>query len=182
MKISKPVALLIVMLLMASCSSITVNTDFDSQANFGSYKTYAWIEKPIAEAGDADAAQRMNALLDKKIKSAVDAQLATKGMTPAAENPDVLLIYHMGVDRKVEVQNWGYMYPQYPYGGWRGGRVDVYDYKTGTMILDIIDAQAHQLVWRGTATKTIDQTARPEEREANLNAIMVKLFAKYPPK
>jgi len=182
MKISKPVALLIALLLMSSCSQTTVNTDFDSRANFGSYKTYAWIEKPIAETGDIKTTQQAYALLDEMIKSAADAQLAAKGMTHAAENPDVLLIYHKGLDQRIDVHGWGYTYPGYSYVWWQGTRVDTYDYRMGTLILDIVDAKTQVLVWRGTTTKVIDEMARPEEREANLKAIMRQLFTKYPPK
>jgi Domain of unknown function (DUF4136) len=44
-------------------------TDFDHQANFSQYKTYSWQEiKPA------------NSLWDARIKNAVDAQLAGKGL------------------------------------------------------------------------------------------------------
>jgi hypothetical protein len=168
-------------LLAVGCSSISVRHDFDTQADFTGYQTYAWLQQPTTAVGDAKAAQRTNTLLDKRIRRAVDAQLAAKGMKPSAEDPDLLVIYHMGLDRKVDVQDWGYSYPRYPYGGWYGGQVDVYEYDEGTLIVDLIDAESDQLVWRGTATKVIDETASPEKREANLNEVVTRLFADYPP-
>jgi hypothetical protein len=168
-------------LLAVGCSSISVRHDFDTQADFTAYQTYAWLQQPTTAVGDAEAAQRTNTLLDKRIKRAVDAELAAKGMKPSAENPDLLVIYHTGLDRKVDVQDWGYSYPRYPYGGWYGGQVDVYEYDEGTLIVDLIDAESDQLVWRGTATKVIDETASPEKREANLNEVVTRLFADYPP-
>ncbi len=33
----------------------------------------------------------------------------------------------------------------------------------GTLVIDLVDAKAKQLVWRGTASDTIDQDASPEE-------------------
>jgi hypothetical protein len=88
----------------------------------------------------------------------------------------------LGIDQKIDVQDWGYSYPRYPYGGWYGGQVDVYQYNEGTLIVDIVDAKTNQLVWRGTATKTIDESASPEQREANLKEVVSRIFEKYPPK
>lgn len=169
-------------LVATGCSSISVKQDFDTQADFVVYRTYAWIQQPTTAIGSAKAAQQMNTLLDKRIKDAVNTQLAAKGMTLVAENPDALVIYHTGIDNKIEVQDYGYTYPRYGYGGWYGGgQVDVYEYNEGTLIVDLIDAKSDQLVWRGTATKVIDETASAQEREANLNEVIGKLFAQYPP-
>jgi hypothetical protein len=169
-------------LVATGCSSISVRQDYDTQADFVAYKTYAWIQQPTTAVGNARAAQQMNTLLDKRIKDAVNAQLAAKGMTLVTENPDVLVMYYTGIDNKIEVQDYGYTYPRYGYGGWYGGgQVDVYEYNEGTLIVDLIDAKSDQLVWRGTATKVIDETASAQEREANLNEVISKLFAQYPP-
>ena len=182
MRVLCSIVLVGAVLLASGCSSISVKHDFDTQADFAAYRTYQWLEQPTTAVGDARAAQRMNTLLDKRIRAAVDAQLAAKGMTLVGENPDALVVYHTGLDRKIEVQDWGYTYPRYPYGGWYGGQVDVYEYHEGTLIVDIIDNAKDQLVWRGTATKVIDETASPERREANLNEVIAKLFADYPPR
>jgi hypothetical protein len=44
------------------------------------------------------------------------------------------------------------------------------------------DPAKKQLVWRGTATKTLDPKAKPEKRQKNLAKAMTKLFKNYPPK
>jgi hypothetical protein len=169
-------------LLASGCSSISVKHDFDTQADFTTYATYVWLEQPTTAVGDAKAAQRVNTLLDKRIRSAVDAELTARGMSLDANDPDLLIVYHTGLDRKVDVQDWGYSYPRYPYGGWYGGQVDVYEYEEGTLIVDLIDAKSDQLVWRGTATKVIDETASAEQREANLREVITRLFENYPPR
>jgi len=184
MRILRPLVVLMAALVVAGtgCSSITVNHDFDSTANFGMYKTYGWLLEPVAAVGDARAAQQMNTLLDKRIRTAVDQQLAAKGMMLVTEDPDAQVVYHLGIDKEIDVQSWGYTYPRYPYGAWHGGRVDVYEYNVGTLIVDIIDAKSDQLIWRGTATKVIDESATAGEREANLNEVIAKILVGYPPK
>jgi len=168
-------------LVATGCSSISVRQDYDTQADFVAYRSYAWIQQSTTAVGSAKAAQQTNTLLDKRIKSAVDTQLAAKGMTLVVENPDALVVYHTGIDNKIEVQDYGYTYPRYGYAGWYGGEVDVYEYNEGTLIVDLIDAKSDQLVWRGTATKIIDETASTQQREANLNEVVAKIFAQYPP-
>jgi hypothetical protein len=43
------------------------------------------------------------------------------------------------------------------------------------------DPAMKQLVWRGSATKTIDPKADPEKRQKNLQKAMQKLLKNYPP-
>jgi hypothetical protein len=52
----------------------------------------------------------------------------------------------------------------------------------GTLIVDLIDAQKKEMVWRGTATKTLDPSASPEEKQAHLNEAVQKMLENYPPK
>jgi hypothetical protein len=39
-----------------------------------------------------------------------------------------------------------------------------------------------KLVWRGTASKTLDPKAKPEKRQKNLQKGVAKLLKNYPPK
>ena len=44
------------------------------------------------------------------------------------------------------------------------------------------DAAKKEMVWRGTASKTIDPKAKPEKQERNLAKAVEKLLKNYPPK
>ena len=69
------------MALLGSAFAQKVQTDFDHQANFSQYKTYAWEEiKPA------------NSLWDARIKDAVDAELAAKRWTQVASGGDVCVV------------------------------------------------------------------------------------------
>ena len=80
----------------------------------------------------------------------------------------------------VNVTDWGYSYPRY-YGGWGGGNVDVTTYDEGTLIFDLIDYKTKQLVWRGSATAALASNPSPEQQEKNLQTVVQKVFAAYPP-
>jgi len=44
------------------------------------------------------------------------------------------------------------------------------------------DSTNKDLVWRGVASKTIDEKAKPEKQEKNLKKAVAKLLKNYPPK
>jgi hypothetical protein len=175
-----------VLVLVAGCSSISTNFDYDPSADFTVYKTYAWISQPTNVSGSAQQAQGQNALIGKRIMNSVDGVLATKGLT-MSDDPQLLAVYHTGVQDKVEVTDYGYGYGGY--GGWYGGGyggyssgVDVYQYKEGTLIVDFVDAASKQLVWRGTAQGAMASTPPgPEEMQAKIDNVVGRLLQNFPP-
>ncbi len=52
----------------------------------------------------------------------------------------------------------------------------------GTLVLDMYDPTQHQLVWRGSATKTLEPSSDPEKNLKNLQKSVDKLLKDYPPK
>ena len=52
----------------------------------------------------------------------------------------------------------------------------------GSVSLDMYEVAPKQLVWRGVATKTIDQNAKPDKRQKNIEKGIAKLLKNYPPK
>jgi len=60
--------------------------------------------------------------------------------------------------------------------------IDVYQYEEGSLVLDVIDPAQSELVWRGTASKAIDRSWTPEERETEVREAVRALLAEFPPK
>jgi hypothetical protein len=160
-----------------ACSSITTSADYDKSAGFSQYKTYAW----------KDVDPKQNELLDRRVKSAVDAQLAAKGLRKVDADPDLWVVYHAQLSEQTQINTydtgWGYGW------GWRGygygggmSTTTVSKIPVGTLIVDLVDAKEKQLKWRGTASKTLDPSATAEERDKNVNAAVEKMLAGYPPK
>jgi hypothetical protein len=168
----KTLIILVSIAALAGCSSISVKTDYDHEVDFGKYKTFKWM--PHSEKGGRGTVHE-NSLLDKRIKQAVERELTAKGYELIeAGRPDVLLAYHVGVRERVDVS-------ETRYGYWRGrhGRAYVDRYKEGTLIVDFVDPEIKQLVWRGAATGVISSM---EEKEERINKSVAKIFEKYPPK
>jgi hypothetical protein len=166
------------LLFAIGCSSVTVNYDYDAEADFSKYKNFAWMAPNVA-VGDARAARGDNTLFYKRLRGAMDKQLAEKGYTINADDPHFVIVYHLGVEERVDVTNWGYSYGPY-WGPW-GSNVDVYHYQEGTLIVDFIDYETKQLIWRGTAQKALSSRPDPDRAEAIIADIVERMLRNFPP-
>lgn len=183
------VAFGLTLLMLAGCSStISVNYDYDTTTNFGAYRTFDWAPDPADATQPLDAAQATtrNGLLSNRIKASVDSEMATKGFTKSSANPELLVVFHLGVQDKIQVSDWGYGYSgRYwgGYGGYYGGTgMDVYQYQEGRMIIDIVDASTHDLIWRGTGEGVVGSGQKsPEEVQYKIDTVVNQIMANFPP-
>jgi hypothetical protein len=160
--------------LIGGCSSSNVSYDSDPAADFAKLKTFNWME-----VTDDAAAYGMKKELGDQVENAVDKQLQAKGMTKVAENPDVLMIYHVTKEQKIDTNSWGYKYD--PNWG-KGDDVQTYAYAVGTLVVDMVDAESKHLLWRGTGDKILPEDTAPEKRTQIIDEIVVKIFKDFPPK
>lgn len=167
------------LLVPALAMAQKVSYDFSKSANFASFKTYAM----------KDGTKVGQQLIDDRIASAIDAAMASKGFTKAASNPDVYVVYHVAFDKEKDISTYssGYAGGYGPYGwGWGGGMgtttTQVRDILIGTLVIDMADAKANQLVWRGMGVKEVDTQAKPDKRDKSITNAVNKIFKNYPPK
>jgi hypothetical protein len=52
----------------------------------------------------------------------------------------------------------------------------------GSIVLDMYDPATKQLVWTGTATKTLDPSSKQAKNIKTLDKAMQKLLKNYPPR
>jgi len=174
MKKSIVISILFGALLSACSPSITVSSDYDSQANFTKFKTYSFATESMN--------MQVNDLNKRRILSEIENQLATKGLTKA-ESGDLLVDVRVSAKERKEAT----AYSTGGYGGYRYGggfhttSVNVQTYVDGTLIISLVDAAKKELVWQGTGVKTLDQNATPEKREENITKAVAAILAKYPP-
>ena len=173
--------LLVGMTWLSGCgSSISVNHDYDTTIDFSGYQTFDWAERASSQS-NLDATGAADGLLDQRIRNAVNQILPSRGLNRDEANPDLLVVYHVGIQDKVQVTDWGYSYSRY-YWGMGTRDIDVYEYQQGTLIIDLVDNQAKTLVWRGTGTKTIGSSSTsPEQQQKNINDAVGKILSQYPP-
>lgn len=171
-------------LVTISAFAQDVRYNFDKDADFSKFKTYKWVTLKDA--------QKVNDLVDKQIVDAVDAELATKGLTKVTEDSANLYIgYQAGIGQEKQFtsynSSWGYG-PGWYGGGWYGGGPSMgtttgqtSTIYVGQLALDMYDSAKKDLAWRGVASKTIDPKAKPEKQQKNLAKAVKKLLKDYPP-
>ncbi len=170
-------------LFLTGCSTITVNYDYDTTTNFGQFRTYKWAPDPSdpTRVQNANDAGQRSGLLSNRIKSAIEYELNAKGMTKTEGDADLMVVFHIGTQEKIAVTDWGYGYSNY-YWGYGGRQMDVYQYQEGQMIIDLVQEETHDLVWRGTGRGVVDQSTKsPEEMQAKINDVVAQIMANFPP-
>ncbi|CAM1352307.1 DUF4136 domain-containing protein [Tenacibaculum insulae] len=171
MKISKLLFFPIIILIIASCSSVRVTTDYDTTIDFNQYKTFAFYKKGVDKASISD--------LDKKrIMRAIETELIAKGMTKSS-SPDVLVSLFTKSREKININDnfyGGYYYPWY-YGR---SQVTVSQHTEGTLFIDLLDAKKKELVWQGVGTGALSKSS-VERKEARIKEFVGEIMAKYPP-
>jgi len=157
-----------------------VQFDYDRSANFSAYKTYQWVDYQRVAVGDQ--------LLDQDIKRAVDEQLAGKGLRRVENGADLLVGYQAGISEEKQFDAFASGFGSGPWGwggpGW-GNLGDIHGttstIEVGKLVIGLFDPAAKQLVWRGSASKTLDLKKDPDKNYRNLENAMAKLFKNYPP-
>ena len=162
-KISLVVALLVSSVVLAQ----EVSTNSVPGTDFSKYHTYTWVV--IIESN-----LQPNQIAE--LKQAIDSQLASKGLTKTdSDQADLFVGYQAAIKERTK---WT------PYLDWNGNPLQQTSYMidTGTLVLDMYDPAAKQLVWTGSVTKTLDPSASQEKRQENIDKAMAKLLKDFPPK
>lgn len=174
MKILK-LLFLLCLVILTSCSSVKVVTDYDTKVDFTSYKTFAFYKKGIDKASVSD--------LDKKrIMRAVEAELVAKGFSKSA-NPDILVSIFTKSREQVNVSDnnigigWGWGYNPWFYGR---TNININQYTEGTLFIDFIDKKTNELIWQGIGSGAM-KMSNIEKKEERINEFVYKIISTYPP-
>jgi Domain of unknown function (DUF4136) len=164
----------LLLFVLASCSSVRVNSDYDKKADFASYKTYAFYKTGIDKVEISD--------LDKKrIMRSIDEELTSKGFSKS-ETPDLLININTKTQENVNVNQfqmgfgygWGF--------GWNpyfGGNTSVSTSTDGVLTIDLIDAKKKELIWQGEGTGYL--TKNSEKKDENVKGFVTRILSQYPP-
>ena len=174
MKILK-LLFLLCLVVLTSCSSVRVVSDYDTKVDFTSYKTFAFYKKGIDKASVSD--------LDKKrIMRAVEAELLAKGFSKSA-NPDILVSIFTKSREQVNVSDnnigigWGWGYNPWFYGR---TNININQYTEGTLFIDFIDKKTNELIWQGIGSGAM-KMSNIEKKEERINEFVYEIISTYPP-
>jgi hypothetical protein len=189
----KAIVVLCAVFLLAGCAGMNYSQRYDPEVDFTQLKTYTTMPLPEKKKQDT-------ILLLKNMRFAADKELQSKGYGRDDSNPDFLVALHAVTENRVDVEQYGYSYstgfydhPAYldrrrrhdPYyydyyaperREYRSG-YDVYEYRVGTLVVDIIDADKKELIWRGIAEGVLQDDITHEY----VRGIITGILRGFPP-
>ena len=102
------------------------------------------------------------------LKSATRRVMESKGYVYSETNPDVLLNFYANIQDKQEIVSspapmaggyYGYRAGYYGGYGYGASTVDTYNYKQGTLTIDLVDPKQKALAWTATAEGRVSSDA-----------------------
>lgn len=176
-RILKLLPLLALTIMVTSCNSVRVASDYDRNVDFNNYKTFAFYKPGVDNAEISD--------LDKRrILRAIESELTSKGFSKS-ENPDVLVSFFTNSEKRVDVYNNTWGWGAWGWGGWGpwgwgwNTMPSVSTTTEGSLYIDLIDANKKELVWQGQGigylTKSIDK------KEERIRVFVNQILEQFPP-
>jgi hypothetical protein len=158
------------LILLSGCASKSVLSDFDATADFESYRTFGFI--PYNDDLDPQSLLN-NRSMRVRIQDAIRDELESRGFRYVDNgNADIRIAFHASAREQIMVDHYGY-------SAWKGpGTTDISRYKEGTLVIDFVDPDRKQLVWRGWTAGVV---ISPEDTEEQLKKTVKRILDKYPP-
>ncbi len=143
--------------------------DFDPAIDFSRYRTFSFVKGvDVGHTGVLD-----DPVVRERVKNFVSGAMETRGLreVPQDEKYDLAVRYWLARLDKSEVKptlssslDYGYWggYPAYWYGSWATFYQEyvVENYIEGTLLVDLIDRETEQLVWRTYLRQDIKDRAK----------------------
>ena len=162
-------------LSVISCAPIYVNYDYEKGTDFRKYKTYNYY---------SDMKTGLSELDTKRLLDALDLKMQEKGFV-LSDTPDFFIDIKSSEFQAARRNTVGVGVG----GGGRnaGGGVSIgipigQSGVNRQIIIDFVDENGKGLFWQAVSESTYNPNAKPENREARLNAILDKVLVAYPPK
>ena len=167
--------------LLGACA--TVQTDYDPRVNVRNFHTYQ-----LEYTGNTNATAFNNPLNAKRLRDAVEANLATRGLRAAAEGEVADCVVSISTGSRQVVENEpatpriGIGFGFYHRGGLGASMAfdnDVYAYNEHRIAVDLLDGKNREPVWHAAISENINRGSGASA-DARIKEIVTQLFAKYP--
>jgi hypothetical protein len=168
---------------------IKLDTQHDKTVNFAALKTWAWHpsgkgEVKLALTPQSDP-EKIKAIADPVIVSAVEKEMAARGLRQVTENADILMTYWLLGTIGESSQQMGQFLAAVPEWGippFAGATQAMRAFPVGTLLLDMFAANGKDIMWRGAARAEVDLELKRPERQKRLEGAIHDLLQKFPPK
>lgn len=182
-----------VLSIMYSCGPAvaTIKTTDD---NLNKYKSFSYLPNAGLEMPDANTNDGVN----RMVLQTINDNMIDAGYQIDRDEPDLLVLVSTKINEETETTkepiyatygsynrkglNVNSYYNNYYYNGYRtynrvvGYDTDTYNYKEGTLIIQLVDRDSNQTIWKGVSTTSIYDSGSVNAMTNLVNAI----FEEYP--
>jgi hypothetical protein len=172
-------------LALSACggSSISVNTDFDPIASpkAATYRTWNWLRTPAGTPARADSS------VQATVERTIESRLLAMGYQKSDTNPDFRVGWHAALTDPLDVTTVNSYYGC-AWGRWFPGGGVVYtkgfrtQFEPGSLVIDVADSRASELIWRGTAREVFGAREKEGDRERTVTEAVAQMLADFPPR
>jgi hypothetical protein len=177
--------LLLLALLSACSSGLTVRSEIDPSTDFSQYKTYNFFDPMGIEGG------YNSPIFGEHFRAAIGGEMSRRGYR-VSDRPELLINVTIRSDDKVRMRSYTSPYMSGGYYGRPGGAyagsavgVGVSSGSRATMtteasvFIDFVDFEQHRVVWQGVAVVDVTDKVALQLRDAIYTAVD-KVLAEYP--
>ncbi len=178
-------AILLVVLLSACSSGLTVRSEIDPGANFSQYRTYNFFDPMGIEGG------YNSPIFGEHYRAAIGGEMARRKYQ-TADVPDLLINVTIRSDDKVKMRSYTRPYATGAYygrpGGAYGGSALGVGISSGSratktteasVFIDLVDFRQQRVVWQGVAVIDVNDKVASQLRDAIFTSVN-KVMAEYP--
>jgi hypothetical protein len=172
-------------LILTGCATMQVGSDYDRQASFANFHTFAIMRREHHNVH--------NPLVVQRTEDAIAQDLVAKGYRQVSDpaGADFTVDFTVGSKERTDINSYPEPYATMGWGGWGwgpgwwggpywGSSLDVRQVHEGTLSIDVFDAHTHRPVWHGWAKKDLSRKDIDHSEEPIRKAVAAVL-ADFPP-
>ena len=162
---------------MTGCATtLEVKTDYDPSTNFSEMSKYLWYKRVDAPSQVVEA----------RIRNAIDVTLYRKGIREARSGnaPDFRISFTAIGGPALTVDEL-FARLDYAEGAWsspNSASTRVQKYHSGTLIIDVIDPVEGNLLWRGVASRPLDEKRKQSRKIDDVVKTVGAILEQFPPR
>ncbi len=172
--------ILLPLLILSGCASPTA-IDYD-RTQTGRLQSYLCFVIDTREQRESYQDVALSPIVDRRIVRSLDTELKNKGFQNDCDTPDFRVTFNTFRKSKTEFNDLAVgptPFRRHPYFGYAGySHINIDQYEEGSLVIDIIDNESKQLVWRGSYTKRLGREAMGN---AEVSKIVGKILEHFPP-
>jgi len=187
-KTAKFILFLAIAIALVSCKTkMEVTSNYDKSANFGNFKTFSFVEP---KKGDMHFFEEkypkiVNEDNINRLKESIIKEMELKGYV-LSDIGDITVSYLVMLQTNTNLQSSPisagttptyYGYYGVTWGGVGGDNIVTSNYRTGSLIINVVDNKTNNVVWFGNASGVM--AANPSKSYQNIPIRVKEIFSKY---